>query len=146
MPIVLGSCLYFNAADFLVTQLIQFTFVISGNLGGFSMDVNHSDQMLWDLQIPYLYHRMRVALLVHKSLLYDLDDYITRWYTCDTAKISIRLVVILCRGIIQIIMVTAFHPVEWRIYASINQPSLVQIMACHLTGAEPIFETMMEYC
>ena len=27
---------------------------------------------------------------------------------------------------------------EWRIYASVNQPSLVQIMACPLVGAKPL--------
>ena len=35
---------------------------------------------------------------------------------------------------------------EWRIYASVNQPSLVQIMACRLDGAKPLSEPMMEYC
>ena len=35
---------------------------------------------------------------------------------------------------------------EWRIYASINYPSLVQIMACRLIGAKPLSEPMLEYC
>ena len=35
---------------------------------------------------------------------------------------------------------------EWRIYASVNKPSLVQIMACHLAGAKPLSEPMLEYC
>ena len=76
-------------------QLIQFRFAINCDLEDVSKDANHSDQMLWGLQIPYLYLMMRVALLVHKSLLYDLNDYITPADTLkDEAKISIRLVVI----------------------------------------------------
>ena len=35
---------------------------------------------------------------------------------------------------------------EWRIYASVNQPSLVQIMAWRLTGAKPLSESVLEYC
>ena len=35
---------------------------------------------------------------------------------------------------------------EWRIYASVNLPSLVQIMACRLVGAKPLSELMLEYC
>ena len=32
---------------------------------------------------------------------------------------------------------------EWRIYASINKPALVQIMACRLDGAKPLSEPML---
>ena len=32
------------------------------------------------------------------------------------------------------------------IYASVNQPAMVQIMACHLAGAKPLYEPMLEYC
>ena len=32
------------------------------------------------------------------------------------------------------------------IYASVNQSSLVQIMACRLVGAKPLSEPMLEYC
>ena len=35
---------------------------------------------------------------------------------------------------------------EWRIYASINQPPLVPIMACCLAGAKQLSEPMLEYC
>ena len=35
---------------------------------------------------------------------------------------------------------------EGRIYASVNLPLLVQIMACHLIGAKPLSEPMLEYC
>ena len=35
---------------------------------------------------------------------------------------------------------------EWRIYASVNLPSLVQIMACRLVGDKPSSEPMLEYC
>ena len=35
---------------------------------------------------------------------------------------------------------------DWRIYSSVNRPSLVQIMACRLVGAKPLSEPMMEYC
>ena len=34
---------------------------------------------------------------------------------------------------------------EWRLYASINKPSLVQIMACRLVGAEPLSESVLKY-
>ena len=34
---------------------------------------------------------------------------------------------------------------EWRIYASVIKPSLVQIMACRLVGAKPLSEPMLEY-
>ena len=34
---------------------------------------------------------------------------------------------------------------EWRIYASVNYPSLVQIMARHLDGAKPLSEPILEY-
>ena len=34
---------------------------------------------------------------------------------------------------------------EWRIYASANLPSLVQIIACRLVGAKPLSEPMLEY-
>ena len=34
---------------------------------------------------------------------------------------------------------------EWRKYASVNLPSLVQIMACRLVGAKPLPEPMLEY-
>ena len=33
---------------------------------------------------------------------------------------------------------------EWHIYASVNKSSLVQIMACRLTGAKPLSEPMLE--
>ena len=35
---------------------------------------------------------------------------------------------------------------EWRRYASVNEPSLVKIMACRLVGAKPLFEPMLDYC
>ena len=35
---------------------------------------------------------------------------------------------------------------EWRIYVSVNSPSLVQIIACRLIGAKPLSEPMLEYC
>ena len=35
---------------------------------------------------------------------------------------------------------------EWRIYASVNKPSLAQIMACRLVGTKPLSEPMLEYC
>ena len=35
---------------------------------------------------------------------------------------------------------------KWRIYASVNLPSLVQIMACRLVGAKPLSKPMLEYC
>ena len=35
---------------------------------------------------------------------------------------------------------------EWRIYASVNESPLFQIMACRLTGAKLLSDTMMEYC
>ena len=34
---------------------------------------------------------------------------------------------------------------ERRIYASVNLPSLLQVMACRLVGAKPLSETMLEY-
>ena len=34
---------------------------------------------------------------------------------------------------------------EWRIYALVNLPSLVQIMACRLAGAKPLSEPLLEY-
>ena len=35
---------------------------------------------------------------------------------------------------------------EWRIYASENSPSSVQIMACRLDGVKPLSEPILEYC
>ena len=35
---------------------------------------------------------------------------------------------------------------EWRIYASVNKPLLVQIMACRLASAKPLYEPTLEYC
>ena len=35
---------------------------------------------------------------------------------------------------------------EWRIYASVNEPALDQIMACRLFGAHPLSEPVLEYC
>ena len=35
---------------------------------------------------------------------------------------------------------------EWHIYASVNFPSLVQIMAYRLVGAKPLSKPMLEYC
>ena len=35
---------------------------------------------------------------------------------------------------------------EWGIYALVNWPSLVQIMARRLAGAKPLFKPMLEYC
>ena len=35
---------------------------------------------------------------------------------------------------------------EWRIYASVNWPYLIRIMACHLDGAKPVSEPTLEYC
>ena len=35
---------------------------------------------------------------------------------------------------------------ERGIYASVNLPSLLQIMACRLVGAKQLFEAMPEYC
>ena len=38
------------------------------------------------------------------------------------------------------------HESEWRLYASVNVPSLVQIMDCHLANAKPLSEPMMKFC
>ena len=35
---------------------------------------------------------------------------------------------------------------EWRIYASVTKPSLVQIVAWRRPGAKPLSEPMLEYC
>ena len=35
---------------------------------------------------------------------------------------------------------------EGRIYASVDQPQLVQIMGCRLVGAKPFSEPIMEHC
>ena len=35
---------------------------------------------------------------------------------------------------------------EWRIYASVQITTLVQIMACRLIGAKPLSEPMLDYC
>ena len=35
---------------------------------------------------------------------------------------------------------------EWRIYASVNYSSLVQITACRMAGAKPLPEPVLEYC
>ena len=35
---------------------------------------------------------------------------------------------------------------EWRIYALVNLPSLVQIMASGLVGTKPLSEPMLKYC
>ena len=35
---------------------------------------------------------------------------------------------------------------EWRIYASVNLPSLVQIIGCRLIGAKPLSEPTLVYC
>ena len=34
----------------------------------------------------------------------------------------------------------------WRIYASVDSPSLDQIMAWPMAGAKPLSEPMLEYC
>ena len=34
---------------------------------------------------------------------------------------------------------------KWCIYASVNKPSLVQIMACRLAGTKPLSEPMLEF-
>ena len=39
-----------------------------------------------------------------------------------------------------------FIEAEWRIYAPVNCPSLVQIMTCRLVGAKPLSEPRMDYC
>ena len=35
---------------------------------------------------------------------------------------------------------------EWRIFTSVNLPSLVYIMTCRLDGAKPLSERMLKYC
>ena len=35
---------------------------------------------------------------------------------------------------------------KWRIYASVNKPSVVQIMACCLVNGKPLSEPKMQYC
>ena len=42
--------------------------------------------------------------------------------------------------------VNSLRPSDAYIYASVNQPSLVQTMACRLTGSKPLYETMLKYC
>ena len=32
----------------------------------------------------------------------------------------------------------------WRMYASVNEPSLVQIVACNLVGTKPLSEPMLQ--
>ena len=44
------------------------------------------------------------------------------------------------------VLFPALIEAEWRIYASVNLASLVQIMACRLAGAKPSSEPMLEYC
>ena len=41
-----------------------------------------------------------------------------------------------------------FRPAKilWLIYASVNQTSFVQIMACRLAGAKALSEPILEYC
>ena len=41
---------------------------------------------------------------------------------------------------------TSLIETEWRMYASVNRPSLVQIMACRLVCTKPLSEPMLEYC
>ena len=38
-----------------------------------------------------------------------------------------------------------FITAEWRIYASVNELSLVQILACRLVRAKPLSQPMQEY-
>ena len=45
-----------------------------------------------------------------------------------------------------ILFIYYFTEAEWRVYASENLPSLVQIMACRLVGAKPLSEPILEYC
>ena len=35
---------------------------------------------------------------------------------------------------------------DWRIYAWVIKPPLVQLIACRLVGAKPSPEPMLEYC
>ena len=38
------------------------------------------------------------------------------------------------------------YEAEWRLYASVNYPPLVQIMTCRLVSTKPLSEPMVEYC
>ena len=64
-------------------------------------------------------HEINLGFYIHKT---------NRWHK----RISYYMVIVI--------------EAEWRIYASVNLPSLVQIMACRLTGAKPLSEPMLEYC
>ena len=43
-------------------------------------------------------------------------------------------------------LISLLNEAEWRIYAPVNQPSLVQIIACRLDGAKPLSKPMLEFC
>ena len=47
-------------------------------------------------------------------------------------------------GSFRIVTATEHIEAEWRIYASVNYPSLVQIMDCLLVDAKPLSEPMLE--
>ena len=57
-----------------------------------------------------------------------------------------RLKISLGNGGLGVLNVCQLIEAEQRIYASVNYPLLVQIMACGLTGAKPLSEPKMDYC
>ena len=49
-------------------------------------------------------------------------------------------------GSSMLLSINSLIEAEWRTYAQVNYPSLVQIMACRLVGTKPLSRPILEYC
>ena len=62
------------------------------------------------------------------------------WNFCSRKKKHLKMIPLTLQ------LFCYFLEAEWRIYASVIWPSLVQIMACSLDFAKPLSEPVLEYC
>ena len=83
---------------------------------------------------------MSIVWKQRPHVLYIDKHNVGTWYIkfrnhCNNDQLKHRITIFM-----QLLLIEA----EWRIYASVNIPSLVQIMACRLVGAKPLSEPRME--
>ena len=85
--------------------------------------------------------------IIDKNMFYKLFRVIAnsqfRYRSLDSSVVGWSIYVALVALLAQCVNYDYLIEAEWRIYAPVNKPSLVQIMACRLV-AKPLSEPMLE--
>ena len=71
------------------------------------------------------------------------NDLVFKWVVDNQGN---EISGIMCNETWQILLFIQHFEAQWCIYALVKIPSLVQIIACHLDGTNPLSKPMLEYC